>query len=380
MGKDFTNIENTVAHFGDDYSQYLGAVVPPIFENSLFTRKEHSYGYTYTRIDNPTVKVAEQKIAQLENGTHALLFASGMAAITATLMASLKSGDHIVGVKSMYYPVQAFINDTLGKYGITGTFVHGDKLEEFEAAIRPNTKLIYLESPSSNIFLVQDVPAICELAHSKGIMVAIDGTWATPCFQNPLDLGADVVVHSATKYLGGHSDVIAGVVVTKKSEYANFGAAERANFGACVDPFKAWLLTRSLRTLPLRMQQHQRNGMAVAKFLHDHPMVEKVFYPGLPDDPGHALAEKQLSGYSGVMSFIPKAENSKVISALKTLQYFEEGPSWGGFESLFNNPGGADDAHLAATDNPKGLIRISVGLEDADCLCADLDNALNSLK
>ncbi len=371
---------NTVAHLGDDYTKYLGAVVPPIFENTLFTRKEQSFGFVYTRIDNPTVKITEQKIARLEHGSRALLFASGMAAITASLMATLSAGDHVVCVRSVYFPVRAFFDNTLNRYGITADYVRGDNLDEFEAAIKPNTKLFYIESPSSNIFLVQDIPAICELAHSKGIRVIIDNTWATPYFQNPLELGVDVVVHSASKYLGGHSDIIAGTIVTKQPEYEHFGSGERANFGACVDPFKAWLLTRSLRSFPLRMEQHQKNGMKVAKFLESHPMIERVYYPGLESNPYHALAEKQMHGYSGLMSFIAKAPLDNVMHAMKTLQYFEEGPSWGGYESLFNCPGGGDEAHRALSDIPAGLIRISIGLEDADSLCADLDNALNTLK
>lgn len=380
MSKDYSKTDNTVSHLGDDYTQYLGAVVPPIFENTLFTRKEKSFGYAYTRIDNPTVRVTEQKIARLEHGTHALIFASGMAAITASLMASLSAGDHVIAVRSIYGPVHAFLTDTLSRYGVSSDFVHGDSVEEFEKAAKPSTKVIYLESPSSNVFKVQDIRAISAFAHSKGIRVIIDNTWATPYFQNPLDLGADVTVHSASKYLGGHSDIIAGALVTKDPELASFGAAERANFGACVDPFKAWLLTRSLRTFPLRMEKHSKNAMAVAKFLSSHPMVERVFYPGLESDRYHELAVSQMSGFSGLMSFVAKAPLPEVMKAMKSLQYFEEGPSWGGYESLFNSPGAAPAEALEKADLVPGMIRISVGLEDADSLCADLDNALNSLK
>lgn len=381
MEKDYSKVPNTVAHLGDDYTQFLGAVVPPIFENTLFTRKEKSFGYSYTRVDNPTVKVTEQKIAQLEKGNHALLFASGMAAITASLMAMLSSGDHAVVVRSVYTPVKAFFDNTLSpRYNIGVTYVHGDDLNEFEAAIKPNTKIIYLESPSSNIFLVQDIAAISKLAHSKGIKVLIDNTWATPYFQNPLDLGADVVMHSASKYLGGHSDIIAGVIATKDPELSKFGWNERSTYGACVDPMKAWLLTRSLRSFPLRMEQHCKNGLKVAKFLEQHPMIERVYYPGLESDPGYELGKKQMHGYSGLMSFIAKAPKEKVLQALKSMQYFEEGPSWGGYESLFNFPGAGEPAQLAEIDIPSGLFRISVGLEDADSLCADLDNALNTLQ
>ena len=296
-------------------------------------------------------------------------------------MATLSSGDHAVAVRSVYLPIKGFFDNTLGpRYNIGVTYVRGDDLNEFEAAIRPNTKIIYLESPSSNIFLVQDIAAVSKLAHSKGIKVLIDNTWATPYFQNPLDLGADVVMHSASKYLGGHSDIIAGALITKDPDLSKFGWEERTTYGACVDPMKAWLLTRSLRSFPLRMEQHCKNGLKVAKFLEQHPMIERVYYPGLESDPGYKLGKKQMRGYCGLMSFIAKAPKEKVLAALKSLQYFEEGPSWGGYESLFNFPGSGEPEKLAEIDIPDGLFRISIGLEDADSLCADLDSALNSLK
>ena len=378
--KDYTKELNVVEHLGDDYTRFLGAIVPPIFQNSLFTRKEQSFGYAYTRVSNPTIEIAEKKIAQLENGTTAKLFSSGMAAITATLMSFLKAGDHVVAIKSVYISVREFLLNYLDKYGITADFVRGDRIEDFEAAIKPNTKLIYLESPSSNLFIVQDIKAICEMAHSRGIRVAIDGTWATPIFQKPLDLGCDVVVHSASKYLGGHSDIIGGVLVTKDPELDKCGWMERCHFGACVDPYAAWLLTRSLRTLPLRMKQHSENGMKVARMLEQHPNVQQVFYPGLESNPYHELACKQMTGFSGVMSFLPKSKMGKTIDEMKKLKYFEEGPSWGGFESLFNAPGGAPAEERAFTETPEGLVRISVGLEDGDSLCQDLSDVLDHCK
>ncbi|MBQ3072226.1 MAG: PLP-dependent transferase [Oscillospiraceae bacterium] len=378
--KDYTKELNVVEHLGDDYTRFLGAIVPPIFQNSLFTRKEDSFGYNYTRVSNPTIEIAEKKIAQLEHGNRALLFSSGMAAITATLMYFLKAGDHVVAVKSIYGPVRGFLTGYLGAYGISADYVRGDRLEDFEAAIKPNTKLIYLESPSSNLFIVQDIKAICELAHSRGIRVAIDGTWATPIFQKPLELGCDVVIHSASKYLGGHSDIIGGVVVTKDPELERCAWGERCNYGANADPHAAWLLIRSLRTLPLRMKQHSENGMKVARMLEQHPNVQQVFYPGLESSPYHELACKQMTGFTGVMSFLPKSPFGKTVSEMKKLKYFEEGPSWGGFESLFNGPGGASEEERARTETPAGLIRISVGLEDGDSLCQDLSDVLDHCK
>lgn len=382
MEKDFSKTENIVAHLGDDYTKFLGAVVPPIFQTSLFTRKEASMGYVYTRVNNPTTEVAEKKIAELEKGHKAYCFSSGMAAITASLMNTLSAGDHVVCVSSVYLPVRVFMEHTLSRYGIFCDFVEGTRSEDFEAAVKPNTKLFYLESPSSNIFLMQDIAAVSEVAHARGIRVIIDNTWATPCFQNPLALGADVVVHSASKYLGGHSDIVGGVLITKDPALEAVGAEERSMYGACMDPHQSWLLTRSLRTLPLRMEQHQKNGLKVAKFLESHPKVSKVLYPGLESNPQYALGKKQMSGYSGLMGFTLKTKDpSRIIPALKHLKYFEEGPSWGGFESLFNGSSiGSDAAMKQKFGWPDNLVRVSIGLENGDSIIEDLDNALSLLK
>ncbi len=368
------------AHLGDDYDRYLGAIVPPLFQNSLFTRKRESHGYSYTRINNPTIEIAEKKIAALEHAPAARVFSSGMAAITATLSSVLQAGDHVLMLRSAYYPVTAFLNTEMKKYGVETTFLEHFSMEEIEANLRPNTKVFYLESPSSNIFRVLPLREIAERAHACGAVAIIDNTWSTPLFQKPLELGFDYSIHSATKYLGGHSDIIGGVVLGGAEQLESMRNNQRSCWGASMDPFAAWLLTRSLRTLEVRMQRHSDSGMKVARFLEQHKRVRKVFYPGLASDEGHAQAEKQMTGYSGLMSFIPDADNDAIYKMVKSLDSFEEGPSWGGFESVVNTPGLNSNLEMLQFECiPQGLVRISVGLEDPETLMADLDQALNAM-
>lgn len=373
--------EDICAHLGDEYDRYLGAIVPPIFQNSLFTRKNVNHGYNYTRVSNPTIEIAEQKIAALEEGEAARCFASGMAAISTAIFYWLSKDSHVITVKSVYAPVRSFLEAYLKKFGVEVTFVDGESIEEFEKAIRPNTRLIYLESPSSNIFVMQDMEAVARLAKSHGIATVIDNTWATPLFQNPLKSGIDMVVHSATKYLGGHSDIIAGVLIGRKDRMDEITVNERGLFGGTMDPHQAWLLIRGLRTLPVRMKQHRENAMRVAEYLENHPGVERVIYPGLKSHSGYELGKRQMEGYSGLMSFILKGGTKNIKSFVDNLEYFQVGPSWGGFESLLTTPGsGIDEEASRRTGIPQGLIRISVGLENADTIISDLDKSLSLLK
>lgn len=372
--------DDICTHLGDEYNQFFGAIAPPIFQNSLFTRKEKKHGFVYTRISNPTTEIAEKKIAALEEGEDAKCFSSGMGAISAAIMHWIEKDCHVVCLKNIYGPVKEFLSHYMCKFGVEVTYVSGEKVEEIERAIRPNTKLIYLETPVSNVFSLQDLQAIAMLAQSAGIATVVDNTWATPIFQNPLKFGVDMVVHSASKYMGGHSDLIGGVMVGKKTELEYIMHNERAMFGAAMDPHQAWMLIRGLRTLPVRMRQHQQSAMQVAAFLEDHPKVEKVYFPGLPSHPQYELGQKQMEGYTGLMSFIPKGDPQDVMRALKALQFFEEGPSWGGYESLFNTPGlGITSEASEESGIPKGLVRISLGLEQTESLITDLDRALSKL-
>lgn len=372
--------EEICTHLGDDYDRYLGAIVPPIFQNTLFTRKTMDHGYTYTRVANPTTEIAEQKISALESGEAGLCFSSGMGAISAVLISLLEQGSHVIYPLNVYGPTRTFIAGYMSRFGVEATAVQGSDLQEIEQAIRPNTRVIYLESPLSNTFELQDLRAVAGLAQSRGITTVIDNTWATPLLQNPLLLGVDIVVHSASKYLGGHSDILGGVVVGGRERLARISREERGLFGAVMDPHQAWLLIRGLRTLPVRMRQHEESALRIAAFLEAHPCVERVLYPGLRSDPQYELGQSQMSGYSGLMSFVPRCGSDRVLGLIKGLRLFEEGPSWGGFESLINSPGlWLDEETSVRHGIPRGLLRISIGLENAESLMEDLDQALRSV-
>ncbi|WP_127588417.1 trans-sulfuration enzyme family protein [Paenibacillus koleovorans] len=369
------------AHLGDDYDRFSGAIVPPIFQNSLFTRKTKDHGYVYTRVSNPTTEVAEVKIAALEEGEAARCFASGMGAISSAIMYWMSKDSHVVCVRSAYGPTREFLSSYLASFGVEVTFVKAHTTEDIEQALRPNTKLIFLESPSSHIFELQDLKAIADLARSRSIGTLIDNTWATPLYQNPISLGIDMVVHSASKYLGGHSDIIGGVLVGTNEAMDRIMYKERALFGAIMDPHQSWLLLRGLRTLPVRMKAHQESAMKIAAFLEDHPQIERVYYPGLKSHPQYELGARQMTGYSGLLSFLPKGDMQAISDMLPRLRYFEIGPSWGGFESLANGIGiGIESEASEATGIPQGLVRISVGLEEPETLMQDLDQALRSMK
>lgn len=314
---------------GDDYDRHLGAIVPPIFQNTLFTRKTTNHGYTYTRIANPTTEIAERKIAALEGAEAARCFSSGMAAISAALMSVMEKDCHIVCPLNVYPPVKGFLDVYMRRFGVETTFVSGTDVAEIEAALRPNTRAIYLETPLSNVFTLQDLRAIAALAKAHGVTTIADNTWATPLYQNPIAFGIDIVVHSATKYMGGHSDILAGVMVGSLARMERVTHEERGLFGAAMDPHQAWLLIRGLRTLPLRMRQHQESAMRIAAHLETHPLVERVLYPGLPSHPQHALARSQMSGCTGLLSFVPRGTPEQIVGFVKGLALFEEGPSWG---------------------------------------------------
>ena len=374
-------IEDICAHQGDDYNKFLGAVVPPIFQNSLFVsteelEKNQDKLYAYTRVSNPTIEVAEVKLAALEKAEAARCFGSGMAAISSAIMHWIKAGSHVVAVDTVYGPANRFLSEYLSRFGVETTFVSGASIREIEEAIQENTDLIYLESPSTYTFVIQDLPAITKLAKEKKIATVIDNTWATPINQNPLEFGIDMVVHSASKYLGGHSDLVAGVIAGRKEDLENLSYGERELFGGILGPQEASLLTRGLRTLPLRMKQHQENAMAVAEFLEGHPKVKRVIYPGLPSFSQYDLGKTLMKGYSSLMSVIIDAQGDRIVAFAKELEYFQCGPSWGGYESLVSPVGAySDEGSLI----PRGLVRLFVGLENQQTLIEDLKQALEKL-
>ena len=370
--------ETICQHLAEDYG-YADAVVPPIFQTSLFVydrletfegRDDTKERFYYTRVGNPTNDIYERKLAALEGTEKCRLFGSGMGAIAAAVMSATEAGRHIVVTNASYGPTKSLIREYLPQFGVESTFVDGRYLTEIENALRPNTSCIYMESPGTFFFHVQDISAITALAKTHGITTIIDNSHATPYFQQPATMGVDLVVHTATKYLGGHSDVIAGAVCGSQERMAKLIWEEGLILGAVLDPFAAWLLLRSLRTLPIRMERHRESGMKVAKYLEGHKAIEQVYSPGLPSHDGYELTKKQMSGTNGLVSFRPKfQERDKVKKFCESLELFQMGVSWGGHESLIA------PLHNEET-NDEWLFRLSVGLETADDLIADLDKHL----
>ncbi|MCB1018668.1 MAG: aminotransferase class I/II-fold pyridoxal phosphate-dependent enzyme [Bryobacterales bacterium] len=397
MTKKNLHPETLLAHYAEERLEHKGAVVPPLYQNSLFVfedwdaideafddRYEHAI---YSRGTNPTVRLVERKLAALAGAEAARLFGSGMAAVSAAVLHYVDAGDHVVAVKNVYGPTNNLLNRYLRrKMNLETTFVSGESIEEIEQALRPNTRLLYLESPSSAVFSLQDLAKTTALARSRGVATVIDNSWATPIFQKPLALGVDLEIHSASKYLGGHSDLIAGALIGDEKTIREIAVNEAELLGGKMAPFEAWLLLRSLRTLPIRMRQHQENALAVAQFLEGRPEVKQVRFPGLESHPQHALALRQMSGFSGLMSFeLATSEIERIKAFVNALDLFQLGVSWGGHESLVYAPAISYLKELppdqfAALGISAGDIRISVGLEAAEDLTADLEQALRAVE
>ena len=374
--------EEICTHYSEDPSRFAGAVTPPIFQSSLFTECEGNEGdregrYAYTRVSNPTTEIVENKVAALEQGEAAKCFSSGMGAISAAMMHYLKKDSHVVAVASIYGPAHRFLAEYMKRFGVAVTFVKGTDTEEIEGAIRENTDLIYLESPSTYLFLVQDLSKIAEIAKRHHAATVIDNTYCTPIFQKPLTLGIDMVVHSASKYLGGHSDIIGGVVIGRKEDIDQIAQSERELFGAVMSPFDSWLMLRGIRTLPVRMKQHMANAMEMAAYFQELPVVKEVIYPWWETHPQYELAKKQMTGASGLMSVVFDLPGEQIKRIVRELEFFHRGPSWGGFESLIS-PVGADLAQDPETMK-KGLVRLHIGLEGADLLKEDFERAVKNV-
>jgi len=376
-----------------DKKDPYGAVVPPIYQNSLFTFgsweeiemafEDKINNAIYTRGKNPTVALAEQKIALLAHGDKAKLFASGMAAVSAGMLHFLSAGDHIITLNNIYGPSISLINDFLvPKMKVEVSYVSGCEVEEIIAAIKPNTKLIYLESPSSVVFSLQNLKQIAMLAKQHGIATMIDNTWATPLFQKPLDLGIDLEIHSCSKYLGGHSDIVSGVLIGSKTLIDAIHVREYELLGAKMAPMEAWFLLRSLRTLDLRMERHQQSGHKIAEFLENHPKIAKVNYPGLESFPQAQLVKEQMTGFTGLMSFQLVTQNlTDIKTFFNGLKLFQIGVSWGGHESLIYAPAISGLKEQSPEQFKKmGIsisdMRISIGLENVEDLIDDLSASL----
>nr|WP_300786556.1 PLP-dependent aspartate aminotransferase family protein [uncultured Acetatifactor sp.] len=371
--------EEICTHYGEDPARFHGAVNTPIFQTSLFVDCEGNEGglegrYAYTRVSNPTTEVVEQKVAALEQGEAAKCFSSGMGAISAAMMHYIKEDSHVVATASIYGPARRFLSEYMKRFGIKVTFVSGTDPEELEAAVCEQTDLIYLESPSTYLFLVQNLERIAEIAKKHHAATVIDNTYATPIFQKPLTMGIDMVVHSASKYLGGHSDIIGGVVVGRREDVEQMAQNERELFGAVMSPFDSWLMLRGIRTLPVRMPQHMKNALEMAAYFQELDIVKEVIYPCWDTHPQYELAKRQMTGASGLMSVVFDLPGEQIHRIVEALEFFYRGPSWGGYESLAS-PVGADLERDNETMK-KGLVRLHIGLEGADLLKEDFERAV----
>jgi cystathionine beta-lyase/cystathionine gamma-synthase len=369
-------------HAGQAPDEVTGAIMPPIYQTSTYVQPKLGAplrGYEYARVQNPTREAMEANIAALEGGKHGIAFASGMAAIEA-ITKRLSSGDHVIYEENVYGGTHRMFVQVLARFGLRFTALDCRDLDAVRAALLPTTRLIHVETPTNPMMRVSDLRAIVQLAHERDIQVAVDNTFASPYNQRPLDLGADIVVHSSTKYLNGHSDVIGGIVVTSNDEVANDLRFLQKAAGAVPGPWDSWLILRGTKTLHVRMEAHNRNGQRIAEFLSQHPRVDAVHYPGLPSHPQHELAKCQMRGFTGMVSFeLGSLERASKVAERTRL--FALAESLGGVESLIGHPAIMTHAsvprdmreRMGVTD---GLLRLSVGIEEVEDLIEDLDQAL----
>jgi cystathionine beta-lyase/cystathionine gamma-synthase len=369
-------------HAGQEPDPSTGAIITPIFQTSTYVQAglgEHK-GFEYSRTQNPTRSALEECIAAIEDGRYGLAFASGMAAESA-ILSLLSAGEHLISCDDLYGGSYRIFERVMRRYNVETTYVAAGNIAGYEQAIRPNTKMIWLETPTNPLLRLIDIQAVAEIAHRHNLLLVVDNTFASPYFQQPLKLGADIVVHSTTKYLNGHSDIIGGALVLNNEEvYQDIKFYQNAA-GGVPSPFDSWLTLRGIKTLAVRMRQHEENAIAVAKFLAEHPRVEKVYYPGLPAHPDYALAKRQMSGFGGMVSFQFKGVYTDVDKVVRRFKFFALAESLGGVDSLVCHPASMTHGSIpkdiresrGLTDT---LLRLSVGIEDVDDLLADLEQAL----
>lgn len=365
-------IETIAIQAGRDLDSKTGAVMPPIHLSSTYIRGNEEE-FVYSRVGNPNRNALEACLTELEGSAGAIAFASGMAAV-AGVFQSLAQGDHVVLPDDTYFGVRELTGQILSRWGLEHTLVDLTDLDALKAAMRPNTKMVWIETPSNPMLKITDITAVSQIAHGAQALVGVDGTWATPMLQSALDLGADVVVHSTTKYLGGHSDLTGGVIVAKEED----DFFEKMRFvqgigGGVPSGFDCWLLLRGIRTLPYRMRGHCANGMKVAQFLADHPQVHTVHYPGLESHPQHDIAKRQMRDFGGMLSVQVNGGAEKADQVAGKTRIFARATSLGGVESLIEHRAPVEDEN---TKTPTDLLRISVGLEHPDDLIEDLAQAL----
>jgi cystathionine gamma-lyase len=373
-------------HAGQEPDPTTGAIMTPVYLTSTYVQESPGVhkGWEYSRTHNPTRRAYENCLASLEGGTHGFAFASGCAATT-TILQMLSQGDHVIAGDDMYGGTFRLFNRVLRNNGLDFSFVDLTNPENFVKALKPNTKLVWLETPTNPTLKLVDIKKIAKAAAEKGVLTVVDNTFMSPYFQRPLSLGADIVVHSATKYIGGHSDVVGGIAVTSRADLAEKLAFLSNSMGGIQGAFDSFMCLRSLKTLPLRMKAHALNGQAVAEFLENHPKVEKVIYPGLKSHPQHALAKEQMLGMGGMITFYIKGGMEAARTFLENVRVFALAESLGGVESLIEHPAIMTHASVPPETRKQlgiddSLIRLSVGIEDLEDLLADLKSAFDKVK
>ncbi len=382
MGKKTLRFNSKTIHGGQFPDKAYGAVMPPIYQTSTYaqTTPGGHKGYEYSRSANPTRTALENALASIENGNYGLAFGSGLAAMDA-VMKLLKPGDEVISTNDLYGGSYRIFKKIFEQYGIVFHFVEMQDASAIEAHINKKTKLIWVETPTNPMMNIIDIKAVAQLAKQQGVLLAVDNTFATPYLQLPLDLGADIVMHSATKYLGGHSDVVLGGLVVKDKELADRLYFIQNASGAVCGPMDSFLVLRGIKTLHVRMQRHCENGRAVAQYLANHPGVEKVYWPGFASHPNHQVAKDQMKDFGGMISFVPKgADYATAIKIVERLKVFTLAESLGGVESLAGHPASMTHASIPKEEREKSgvvdsLIRLSVGIEDVDDLIEDLEQA-----
>jgi cystathionine beta-lyase/cystathionine gamma-synthase len=383
------DISYIINHLGEDRESYYNAVTPPIFQTSNFAFKtvgdlrdaiaREKESFIYSRGNNPLTDILCKKISALEETQEALAFSSGMAAISSAIISFVGYGDHIVSVKNNYSWTNILMSRFLKRFGIETSFIDGKETKNFRKAIKNNTKLIYLESPSSITFEIQDIEAVSLLAREYGLVTLIDNSYSSPLTQSPAKLGVDIILHSASKYLGGHSDAVAGIVCGSSENITRIFNNEFLTLGGVLSPFNAWLILRGLRTLPARIDRISDSTSKIVAYLEKHPLVKEVLYPLSPHHPQYELAKKQMLKPMGLFSIkLAVTEKKKIELFAESLRQFIIGVSWGGHESLVF-PATAFDKERSGTGNYDNLIRFSIGLDDADSLIEDIDQALRRI-
>jgi cystathionine beta-lyase/cystathionine gamma-synthase len=377
--------ETIAIHAGDRPDPATGAISVPIYQTSTFKFGDvgKTKGWDYSRTANPTRRVLEDTIAQLEGGEAGFAFATGMAAET-TVMHLLKTGDHVISADDIYGGTYRLFKDVMPAFGLEFTFLRMDDRKRIEEAIKPNTRMLWLETPSNPLLNIIDIEMVVDIARKRKLLTVVDNTFATPYFFRPIEYGVDLVVHSTTKYLNGHSDVVGGAVVTTTDELSQKMQFLLNAMGTCAAPFDCWLVLRGIETLPVRMKQHQENALAVANYLKGHPGVKRVLYPGLESHKGHEIARRQMRGFGGVVSFEPEGGIDRVNAFLRKLKVFSLAESLGGTTSLAEHPATMSHASMPKSYREKigitdELLRLSVGLENADDLTEDLEQAFKRL-